>query len=413
MTPCKGCGAPGTQPVLDLGRQPLANAYVDEAALHGADPEPMYPLELVFCERCTLVQIAETVDPAVLFNDYRYLSSSSDAFVSHARTLVTNLVERYGLGAGSHVYEIGSNDGYLLQHYQALGVLVLGIEPAAAIARMAEGRGVPTLNRFFTAELAGSIRARGLAADVIHANNVLAHMPDVHDALEGVATLLADGGTFVAETPYVRDLVDSIEFDTIYHEHVFYYSLSSLGFLLGAHGLAVVDVERLDVHGGSLRVYAQKAEAATPAPSVAALADEERDAGLCQPGYFRSFASRVERLGDELRDTLLTLRKDGHRIAAYGAAAKGTVLLNAFGIGTDLVEFVVDRNPLKQGRHMPGQHQPIRPTEALLTERPDVVLLLAWNVEAEVVDQQQDYLRGGGRLLVPVPEPRFVSAEGC
>jgi SAM-dependent methyltransferase len=409
VTPCKGCGAPGTEPVIDLGRQPLANAYLDDGALHGTEPEPMYPLALVFCERCALVQIAETVDPAVLFGDYRYLSSSSDAFVSHARSLVTDLVQRYGLDGASHVYEIGSNDGYLLQHYQAFGIPVLGIEPAEAIARMAGERGVPTLDAFFTAELARSIRARGLAADVIHANNVLAHMPDVHDALDGIATLLADGGTFVAETPYVRDLVDRLEFDTIYHEHVFAYSLSSLQSLFGAHGLDVVGVERLPVHGGSLRVFAQKAPAVA-APIVGALAVDEQAAGLLDAAYYRTFASRVEHLGDQLRDTLLTLRKNGRRVAGYGAAAKGTVLLNAFAIGTDLVEFVVDRNPLKQGRYMPGQHQPIRPPEALLAEMPDVVLLLAWNVEAEVVAQQQEYLRAGGRFLVPVPEPRFVSA---
>lgn len=407
MTACRGCGSSGTEPVIDLGRQPLANAYLDEPAPRG--PEAKYPLALVFCPRCTLVQISESVDPELLFGDYRYLSSSSDAFVEHAKALASRLVDRYRLTSSHQVYEIGSNDGYLLQHYRDLGIPVRGVEPAAAIAQVATDRGVPTLNTFFSSSVAQTLRDEVGPAEVIHANNVLAHVPDVHDVLRGVETLLADEGTFVVETPYVRDMVDRLEFDTIYHEHVYYYSLTSLSALLVENGLRVVDVERLPVHGGSLRVFSRKAATAGETrPEVAALLDEEEAGGLVRPEYYRSFASRVESLGAILREMLVRLRKDGHRIAAYGAAAKGTVLLNAFGIGADLIEFVVDRNTMKQGLYMPGQHLLIRPVEDLLTEMPDVVLLLAWNVAEEVVAQQQAYVRGGGRFLVPVPEPRFL-----
>lgn len=407
MTSCRGCGASGAEPVIDLGRQPLANAYLDEPALDR--PEATYPLALVFCPRCSLVQISESVDPQLLFGDYRYLSSSSDAFVERARALATRLVDRYRLNASSQVYEIGSNDGYLLQHYRDLGIPVRGVEPAKAIARVATGRGVPTLSEFFSSAVARALRSDVGPADVIHANNVLAHVPDVHDVLRGIEILLADDGTLVVETPYVRNLVDGLEFDTIYHEHVYYYSLTSLAALWSASGLRIVDVERLPVHGGSLRVFGRKASSGgAQGPEVGALLADEVSAGIVGHAYYRSFAARVDALGVGLREMLVGLRKDGRRIAAYGAAAKGTVLLNAFGIGADLIDFVVDRNPMKQGLYMPGQHLPIRPVEDLLTEVPDVVLLLAWNVADEVVGQQEAYLRHGGRFLVPVPEPHFV-----
>lgn len=403
---CRGCGAADPAPVIDLGRQPLANGYVDPD--RAAEPEERFPLAVVFCPHCSLVQLAETVDPAKLFADYVYLSSSSDAFVAHAGALARRLIERLGLTAVSRVVEIGSNDGYLLQHYHRHGIPVLGVEPAATIARVAEGRGVATVQEFFTADLARRLRGEGVAADVLHANNVLAHTPDVHDALQGIATLLRPAGRLVVETPYLRELVDHLEFDTIYHEHVFYYSLTSLAGLLAQHDLAVVDVERLPIHGGSLRVHAQRAGVAPEAPCVGDLLAEEKDAGLLDVAYYERFASEVGALGDELRACLESLRAEGKRVAAYGAAAKGTVLLNTFGIGSDIVEFVADRNPLKQGRLMPGQGIPIRPAAALLDEMPDVVLLLVWNFADEVVAQQQAYLERGGRFLVPVPAPRFI-----
>ena len=340
-SPCRGCGAAEPELVIDLGDQPLANGYVD--ADRAVEPEARFPLRLVFCPQCALVQIAETVDPVQLFGDYVYLSSSSDAFVAHAADLAATLIEQAGLTSASRVVELGSNDGYLLRHYRLRGIPVLGIEPAPAIARIAEARGVPTVNEFFSAALARRLRDTGVIADVLHANNVLAHLPDIHDALQGIETLLSPTGRLVVETPYVRDLVDRLEFDTIYHEHVFSYSLASLAAL-----------------------------------------------------------------GDRLRGVLAALRRDGRRIAGYGAAAKGTVLLNALGIGDDLIEFIADRNPLKHGRLMPGVRIPIRPAEAVLEEMPDVVLLLVWNFADEVLDQQRAYVERGGRFLVPVPEPWFL-----
>ncbi len=406
-SPCRGCGAAEPDLVIDLGRQPLANAYTEPDSA----PEPptaCFPLAVVFCPECALVQIAETVDPAQLFADYVYLSSSSDAFVAHAGALADALIGQMSLTAASRVMEIGSNDGYLLEHYHRQGIPVLGIEPAATIARIAEDRGIATVNEFFSADLARRLRDHGLTADVLHANNVLAHLPDIHDALRGIETVLSPSGRLVVETPYVRALVDHLEFDTIYHEHVFYYSLSSLAGLLAQHDLVVVDVERLAVHGGSLRVHAQRAGVAQEGPRVAELLAEEKDAGLLDLAYYEQFASSVAALGERLRGCLAALRTEGHRVAAYGAAAKGTVLLNAFGIGAGVIEFVADRNPLKHGRLMPGVRIPIRPAEAILDEMPDVVLLLVWNFAAEVVEQQQAYIDRGGRFLVPLPEPRFI-----
>lgn len=404
---CRGCGAAEPEFVIDLGRQPLANGYVD--ADQAAGPaDPRFPLMVVFCPQCSLVQLAETVDPAQLFSGYIYLSSSSDAFVAHACALAESLIEQTPLTPASLVIEIGSNDGYLLQHYRRHGVPVLGVEPAAALARIADDRGIPTVNEFFSADLAQRLCDEAVHADVLHANNVLAHMPDIHDVLTGIARLLSPGGRLVVETPYVRDLVDHVEFDTIYHEHVFYYSLSSLAPLLAEHDLVVVDVERLAVHGGSLRVHAQHGGAAPEGRRVAELLAEEKDAGLLDMAYYEQFASRVAALGRALRACLADLRADGRRIAAYGAAAKGTALLNTFGIGADVIEFVADRNPLKHGRLMPGVRIPIRPAEAVAEEMPDVVLLLVWNFAAEVVAQQQAYVDRGGRFLVPIPEPRFI-----
>jgi len=405
-SPCRGCGAAEPELVIHLGRQPLANGYIE--ADRSGEPEPQFPLAVVFCPQCALVQIGETVDPAQLFGDYVYLSSSSDAFVAHARDLAEAVIDRAGLTPASRVVELGSNDGYLLQHYRRHGIPVLGVEPAAAMAGIARERGIPTVDDFFSADLARRLRDGGVAADVIHANNVLAHIPDVHDALAGVETLLSPDGRLVVETPYVRDLVDGLEFDTIYHEHVFYYSLSSLAGLLVQHDLVVVDVERLAVHGGSLRVHAQRAGAAPATPAVGELLADEKDAGLLDIGYYEQFATDVAALGKQLRGLVASLRADGQRVAAYGAAAKGTVLLNTFGIGADVIEFVADRNPLKHGRLMPGVRIPIRPAEAVVEAMPDVVLLLVWNFADEVVAQQVEYVERGGRFLVPLPEPRFV-----
>jgi SAM-dependent methyltransferase len=403
---CRNCGTPNLETVLDFGDMPLANALLTSDQLDA--PEPRYPLALAFCSTCYLAQITHVVAPELLFRDYAYFSSVSDAMVEHARLLVDRVARSRELGPDSLVVEIASNDGYLLQHYVNRGIPVLGIDPARNIAEAATARGIPTLAEFFGVDVAESLRAAGRTADVVHANNVLAHAPDIHGFLAGIATILKPAGIAVFETPYVRDLVDRLEFDTIYHEHVFYYSLSSIVELMSRHELAVVDVERLSIHGGSLRVTVAHGGAATPTPVVTDLLAEEERIGLRSVESFRGFADRVHALGDELMATLAELKAAGQSIAAYGAAAKGAVLLNAFGIDAGTIDFVADRSPHKAGRFMPGVRIPVVSADRLAEARPDVCLLLTWNFADEILEQQAAYRAAGGRFLIPVPELRWA-----
>jgi SAM-dependent methyltransferase len=403
---CRSCGGRRLEVFLSLGDLPLADALLREEEL-GA-PEPRYPLDVAVCPDCALVQILEEVPPQRLFVDnYLYFSSYSDALLDHAREHAERLVAERRLGPESLVVEIGSNDGYLLRHVVAFGIPVLGIDPAPDQAAAAEAAGVPTLREFFAETLARRLRDDGRRADVIVANNVMAHTPDLNGFVAGLATLLADDGVATIENPSVEDLVARCEFDTVYHEHFSYFSSTAVAALMRRHGLSLNRVERFpELHGGTRRWWVSPIEAVEASASDALAA--EAAAGVDRPAHYRRFGERVGRLRDELVGLLRGLRGDGARIAAYGAAAKGATLLNACGIGRDLVDFVVDRNPHKQGRFMPGTHQPIRAPEALQVERPDYVLLLAWNFEREVLQQQDAYRRGGGRFVVPVPEPRVV-----
>lgn len=406
MIACRSCGHLQLLDVLQLGDTPLANSLVD--ASHLDREEARYPLDVVFCPACSLVQLTVSVPPEQLFTEYAYFSSFADAVIENASRLTERLVPERGLGPESLVMEIASNDGYLLRNYAQLGVPVLGIDPARNITAAAEANGVPTVCDFFGLELAERLRREGRRADVLHANNVLAHVPDINGVVGGIARVLSDAGIAVIETPYVRDMVDRLEFDTIYHEHLFYYSLTALEQLLRRHGLRAVDVESIPIHGGSLRVTASATRFDTPTAAVATLLAEERRVGITDITYYRDFTRRVDDLCDRLRDLLGGLKAEGKRIAAYGAAAKGATLLNHAGIGTDTIDFVVDRNIHKHGRCMPGAHVPIRPTEALLDDQPDYVLLLAWNFVEEVTDQQGEYLSRGGRFIVPIPEPTIL-----
>jgi SAM-dependent methyltransferase len=401
--PCRSCGGGNLQLVLSLGNTPLANSLLTDEQLK--QPEPQYPLELAFCPDCSLVQITETVPPEILFRDYLYFSSFSDSMLAHAKNITDRLISTRNLGPDSLVVEIASNDGYLLQYFKAAGIPVLGIEPASNIARVAEQRGIRTVNEFFGDPLAQQLRREETRADVIIGNNVLAHVADLNGFMRGIATLLKDNGVAQFEAPYLKDLLDHCEFDTIYHEHLCYFSLTALDRLACRHGLRVVDVERVAIHGGSIRV--QFALNGQPSPAVQAmLADES--AWVLDSKTYAGFAARVEQVGVKLRALLTDLKKQGKRIAAYGAAAKGSTLLNYFRIGAETLDFVVDRSTHKQGRHMPGVHLPILAPEELRQRQPDYALLLTWNFADEIFKQQALYRQQGGKFIIPIPEPKVI-----
>jgi SAM-dependent methyltransferase len=394
---------------LAFGDMPLANDLVADAS--AAATQDRFPLTLAFCPQCSLVQLRETVDPERLFRDYVYLSSNSASFVAHAGALAGRLVLDRRLDAASRVVEIASNDGYLLKHYAQAGIPVLGIEPARNIAAIARKQGIETIEEFFSAPLAHRLFAAGLSADVMHANNVLAHVAGLTDIVAGIATLLKPNGIAVVEAPYLFDFLDRLEFDTVYHEHLCYFALTPLVRLFADAGLEIFSVERVQMHGGSLRIFVRRQQAAPPAASVEALLEEERRRGVGNIATYRRFADRVRNFAPAFRDFLVSLRAKGYSIAAYGASAKGATLLNYCGVGADLLDFVADLSPLKQGRAMPGVGIQIVPPSELRARRPDYVVLLAWNFADEIVRQQADYLRAGGRFVVPIPDPHIIAVD--
>ncbi len=411
ITACRACGAAPLAAVLSLGSLPLANAL--ERPNGRNPPQPRYPLEVLRCPACSLVQLSISIAPEILFREYVYLSSISEAFLSHARALVERVIKARSWDSSSLVVEVASNDGYLLQNYRSRGIPVLGIEPARNIARVARDRGIATIEEFFGRELAARLAAEGRRADVIHANNVLAHVPDLNGVLAGMRLLLKPDGEAIVEVPWLCDMVDRVEFDTIYHEHLFYFSLTALARAFARQGLTIVDVEHLGVHGGSLRVFARRSDAPTAAQAdgrarVAEMLAGERSWGVDEPQRYAHFQDEVGRRKTRLVELIHDLKRQGRSIAAYGASAKGTTLLNYCGLGADEIAYVVDRSPMKQGQLTPGTRLAIYRPEKLLETTPDYVMLLVWNFADEVIAQQAEYRRGGGRFIVPLPEPRIV-----
>jgi hypothetical protein len=403
---CRFCGRPLTRTFVDLGMSPLCESFLSAGQLDRM--EPFYPLLVRVCDACFLVQLAEYVRPAEIFTDYAYFSSYSTSWLDHARRYTDQMIERFALGPRSRVVEIASNDGYLLQYFVARGIPVLGVEPAANVARAAEEKGVPTWVGFFGAESAARLARELGHADLMAGNNVLAQVPDVNDFVEGYRILLAPEGVATLEFPHLLRLMEQNQFDTIYHEHFSYFSFLTAEAIFGRHGLALFDVEELPTHGGSLRIYAAHRGSARAAesPRVAAMRRMEEKAGLSRIETYLNFTPRVEKVKRDLLRVLIAARESGKSVAGYGAPGKGNTLLNYCGIRTDLVEFTVDRNPHKHGKFLPGTHIPIFAPEKIRETRPDYVLILPWNLKHEIMGQLTYIREWGGRFLVPIPEAR-------
>jgi SAM-dependent methyltransferase len=408
ITSCRSCGHLTLLPVLDLGQTPLANSLLKQDQLEQA--EHQFPLQVVFCPQCSLVQITETVAPEVLFGHYLYFSSFSDTALHNAKSIAQRLAQQRQLNDGSLAAEIASNDGYLLQYYAERGIPVLGIEPAQNIAQAANAKGIRTVAEFFGLATAQQLLLQGFAADVIHANNVLAHVADLNGVVAGLGLLVKPSGVVVVEAPYVRDLIAHREFDTIYHEHLCYFSLTALQHLFRRHGMEIVDVESLPIHGGSLRIFAQRQDGPMDMQTSrpAQLAQQEAQAGALDHAYYQDFGQAVSALKTELLGLLRSLKAQGKRIAVYGASAKGSTLMNYFGLDASLLDYVVDRSTVKQGYYTPGNHLLIQAPEVLLTDHPDYVLLLSWNFAEEILAQQAAYRKADGQFIIPIPEVKIV-----
>jgi hypothetical protein len=404
---CRICGKEGFEVILDLGRQPLANALISKTELD--EPVVTYPLTLVRCPFCGCLQIRETVSPDVLFTQYLYFSSYADTLVASARELSARLISEFDLGPNNLVVDLGSNDGYLLQFYKAARIPVLGVEPAENVAKVAqEARGIPTLVDFFDEEVAERICKECKPASIIHANNVIAHLANLHGFVDGMRILLALSGVVVVEVAYVKDMIDTGAFDLIYHEHLCYYSLSSLELLFQKHQLEVFNVEHLPAHGGSLRVYAGHPGAHSETRALHDFRDLEKGSGMDDLFFYEEFGQRVVKLQQRLTRTVGGLKQGGCKIVVYGAAAKATVLLNYFHFDEGTFEYIVDRNPEKQHKILPGTKLSIYPAEQIEVDKPKAILITAWNYAEEIMNQLSGHKKRGGKFIIPLPALRIV-----
>ena len=403
---CILCGAAAVEEFLDLGETALANQFLRADEINGH--ESKYPLRIGFCHECAHVQLTDSVPPGEMFDNYLYISSASDTLKHHLWGLSDILTRRYGLGSDDLVIDIGCNDGTLLKGFQRHGVRLLGVDPAQNLASFTNGAGIERCTRLFTAASAKDIVSRWGQASIITATNTFPHIQDLGDFLEGLKTALKPGGVFVIEAHYLLDIVEQVAFDTIYHEHVSYWALGPMKRLFAAHGMTIVDAERVPVHHGQLRVHVQRQGEGTVQSSVEKILMAEKAAGLDKMSTYTAFAERAKKIKRDLHETLSNLAERGERVAGYGAPAKGNTLLGFLDIGPQLLPYIVDKSPLKQGLYTPGTHIPVVRPEKLLDDQPDYVLLLAWNFADEIVAQQAEYQRRGGKFMLPVPEVRVL-----
>jgi len=399
---CRFCSTPLTHTFCDLGMSPLSNSYIAADELQAE--EQFYPLHAYVCGACFLVQLDEFASPQEIFSDYAYFSSFSDSWLEHCKDYTQLMQSRLGLDESSLVVEIASNDGYLLQYFVDAGIPVLGVEPAANVAAAAEDKGIPTIVKFFGTETARELVDAGQQADLLLGNNVLAHVPDINDFVAGMAIALKPGGVITMEFPHLLQLIQNNQFDTIYHEHFSYLSLLSVEQIFARHGLQVFDVDEIPTHGGSLRIYARLADNEPVSDNIIALRKKEADGRLSNLDTYAAFGEKAQEIKRSLLDFLSAAKREGKRVAAYGAPAKGNTLLNYCGVRQEFIDFTVDRNPAKQNRFLPGTHLPVYAPEKLSDTKPDYVLILPWNIKDEIMDKMQHIRDWGGKFVVPIPK---------